>query len=63
MNVGADIEDGMAHITMDNEDTGLVFLNRNSIRFFAMYYQVKSGEDNLHAVGTGIGPMGIASVG
>ena len=55
MNVSADIEDGMAHITMDIEDTGIGIPESELDKIFAMYYQVKSGEDNLHAVGTGIG--------
>ncbi|MGY2575780.1 aerobic respiration two-component sensor histidine kinase ArcB [Vibrio sp. C8] len=55
MNVSADIEDDMAHITMDIEDTGIGIPESELDKIFAMYYQVKSGEDNLHAVGTGIG--------
>ncbi len=55
MNVSADVEDGMAHITMDIEDTGIGIPESELDKIFAMYYQVKSGEDNLHAVGTGIG--------
>ncbi|NIY91242.1 aerobic respiration two-component sensor histidine kinase ArcB [Vibrio diazotrophicus] len=55
MNVSADIEDGMANITMDIEDTGIGIPESELDKIFAMYYQVKSGEDNLHAVGTGIG--------
>lgn len=55
MNVSADIEEGMAHITMDIEDTGIGIPESELDKIFAMYYQVKSGEDNLHAVGTGIG--------
>jgi two-component system aerobic respiration control sensor histidine kinase ArcB len=55
MNVSADIEDDMAYITMDIEDTGIGIPESELDKIFAMYYQVKSGEDNLHAVGTGIG--------
>ncbi|WP_165312198.1 aerobic respiration two-component sensor histidine kinase ArcB [Vibrio ziniensis] len=55
MNVSADIEEDMAHITMDIEDTGIGIPEAELDKIFAMYYQVKSGQDNLHAVGTGIG--------
>lgn len=55
MNVSADIEDDMAYITMDIEDTGIGIPEAELDKIFAMYYQVKTGQDNLHAVGTGIG--------
>ncbi|MFV0448773.1 MAG: aerobic respiration two-component sensor histidine kinase ArcB [Vibrio sp.] len=55
MNVSADIEDDMAYITMDIEDTGIGIPETELDKIFAMYYQVKTGQDNLHAVGTGIG--------
>lgn len=55
LNVSADIEDGMAHITLKVEDTGIGIPQSEIDKIFAMYYQVKSGRDNLHAVGTGIG--------
>ncbi len=55
MNVSSDIEDGMAYITMEIEDTGIGIPEKELEKIFAMYYQVKSGQDNLHAVGTGIG--------
>ncbi len=55
MNVSSDIEDGMAHIIMEVEDTGIGIPESELDKIFAMYYQVKSGQDNLHAVGTGIG--------
>lgn len=55
MTVSADIEDGFANIVMDIEDTGIGIPESELDKIFAMYYQVKSGKDNLHAVGTGIG--------
>ena len=55
MTVCADIEDKFAHITMEVEDTGIGIPEAELDKIFAMYYQVKSGKDNLHAVGTGIG--------
>jgi len=55
LNVSADVEDGIAHITMEVEDTGIGIPQSELDKIFAMYYQVKSGRDNLHAVGTGIG--------
>ncbi|XAW89958.1 aerobic respiration two-component sensor histidine kinase ArcB [Vibrio sp. CDRSL-10 TSBA] len=55
MTVSADIEDGQAYIVMDIEDTGIGIPEAELDKIFAMYYQVKSGKDNLHAVGTGIG--------
>lgn len=55
MTVSADIEDDFAHITMEVEDTGIGIPESEIDKIFAMYYQVKSGSDNLHAVGTGIG--------
>ena len=36
-------------------DTGIGIPDEELDKIFAMYYQVKSGKDNLHAVGTGIG--------
>ncbi|MEW5691651.1 ATP-binding protein, partial [Comamonas kerstersii] len=35
--------------------TGIGIPEAEQEKIFAMYYQVKSGKDNLHAVGTGIG--------
>ena len=55
MTVSAEIEDGFADIVMDVEDTGIGIPESELDKIFAMYYQVKSGKDNLHAVGTGIG--------
>ena len=45
----------LAHITIEVEDSGIGIPASELDKIFAMYYQVKSGEDNLHAVGTGIG--------
>jgi two-component system aerobic respiration control sensor histidine kinase ArcB len=55
MTVSADVEDHEAHITIEIEDTGVGIPEKELEKIFAMYYQVKSGSDNLHAVGTGIG--------
>ncbi|WP_047049791.1 aerobic respiration two-component sensor histidine kinase ArcB [Vibrio mexicanus] len=55
MNVSADVEDDYASIVMEVEDTGIGIPESELNKIFAMYYQVKSGKDNLHAVGTGIG--------
>lgn len=55
MTVCAEIEDKFARITMEVEDTGIGIPEAELDKIFAMYYQVKSGKDNLHAVGTGIG--------
>ncbi|WP_367987256.1 aerobic respiration two-component sensor histidine kinase ArcB [Vibrio sp. NTOU-M3] len=55
MTVSAEVEGDMAHITMEVEDTGIGIPESELDKIFAMYYQVKSGKDNLHAVGTGIG--------
>ena len=55
MTVSADVEDGFANIVMEVEDTGIGIPEAEVDKIFAMYYQVKSGADNLHAVGTGIG--------
>ncbi|UGA55221.1 aerobic respiration two-component sensor histidine kinase ArcB [Vibrio sp. VB16] len=55
MSVGVDVEDGMADIVFEVEDTGIGIPEKELDKIFAMYYQVKSGKDNLHAVGTGIG--------
>ncbi|CAH1608197.1 sensory histidine kinase ArcB [Vibrio jasicida] len=55
MTVSADIEDDYATIIMEVEDTGIGIPEEELDKIFAMYYQVKSGKDNLHAVGTGIG--------
>ncbi|MGY3570672.1 aerobic respiration two-component sensor histidine kinase ArcB [Vibrio paucivorans] len=55
MTVSADVEDDMATIIFEVEDTGIGIPDSELEKIFAMYYQVKSGKDNLHAVGTGIG--------
>jgi two-component system aerobic respiration control sensor histidine kinase ArcB len=55
MTVSADVEDGFATIIIEVEDTGIGIPEEELNKIFAMYYQVKSGKDNLHAVGTGIG--------
>ncbi len=55
MTVSSEIEEGFAHITMEIEDSGIGIPDAELDKIFAMYYQVKSGKDNLHAVGTGIG--------
>ncbi len=55
MSVSAEVEHGMADITFEVEDTGIGIPEQELDKIFAMYYQVKSGKDNLHAVGTGIG--------
>ncbi|WP_423840177.1 aerobic respiration two-component sensor histidine kinase ArcB [Vibrio mytili] len=55
MTVSADIEDDYATIIIEVEDTGIGIPEQEIDKIFAMYYQVKSGKDNLHAVGTGIG--------
>ncbi|MEF1172001.1 aerobic respiration two-component sensor histidine kinase ArcB [Vibrio sinaloensis] len=55
MTVSAEMEDAFATITMEVEDSGIGIPEAELEKIFAMYYQVKSGKDNLHAVGTGIG--------
>ncbi|MFA0070428.1 ATP-binding protein, partial [Vibrio breoganii] len=55
MTVSAEIDGDFANITMEIEDTGIGIPESEIDKIFAMYYQVKSGTDNLHAVGTGIG--------
>ncbi|MDF2153342.1 aerobic respiration two-component sensor histidine kinase ArcB [Vibrio sp. CAU 1672] len=55
LTVSADVEDDYATIIMEVEDTGIGIPEEDLDKIFAMYYQVKSGKDNLHAVGTGIG--------
>ncbi|CCO49270.1 Aerobic respiration control sensor protein arcB [Vibrio nigripulchritudo SOn1] len=55
MSVSSDIVDDHAEITIEIEDTGIGIPEAELEKIFAMYYQVKSGKDNLHAVGTGIG--------
>lgn len=55
VNVSAEIDDQHADIIIDIEDSGIGIPDDELEKIFAMYYQVKSGKDNLHAVGTGIG--------
>ncbi|NVD07437.1 aerobic respiration two-component sensor histidine kinase ArcB [Vibrio sp. JPW-9-11-11] len=55
MTVSAEVEQGYAHIVMEVEDSGVGIPEAELDKIFAMYYQVKSDKDNLHAVGTGIG--------
>lgn len=55
MTVSADILDTNVEIIIDIEDTGIGIPEADLDKIFAMYYQVKSDKDNLHAVGTGIG--------
>ncbi|OOF28810.1 aerobic respiration two-component sensor histidine kinase ArcB [Salinivibrio sp. IB872] len=53
--VSADVEDDHAHLCFEVEDSGVGIPADEQDKIFAMYYQVKQGEENLHAVGTGIG--------
>ncbi|UJF19656.1 aerobic respiration two-component sensor histidine kinase ArcB [Vibrio sp. SS-MA-C1-2] len=55
LRVGADVYDDYAEIEFEVEDSGIGIPEEEIENIFAMYYQVKSGKDNLHAVGTGIG--------
>lgn len=55
MTVSSDVDEQHAYITMEVEDSGIGIPEKELDKIFAMYYQVKSGKDNLHAVGTGIG--------
>lgn len=55
INVSSDFDDEFAAIEIEIEDTGVGIPESEIDNIFAMYYQVKSGKDNLHAVGTGIG--------
>lgn len=55
MSVSATVQAERAQITIEIEDTGIGIPEPELEKIFAMYYQVKSGEHNLHAVGTGIG--------
>ncbi|WP_394211110.1 aerobic respiration two-component sensor histidine kinase ArcB [Enterovibrio calviensis] len=53
--VSCDVEDDTAYLQFDIEDSGIGIPEDEVSKIFAMYYQVQQGEDNLHAVGTGIG--------
>ena len=55
LSVSADCDEDFAHLTLEVEDSGVGIPEQELSKIFAMYYQVKSGKDNLHAVGTGIG--------
>lgn len=55
VNVSADFDHEFAEIQFEIEDTGIGIPESEIENIFGMYYQVKSGKDNLHAVGTGIG--------
>ena len=55
MSVSSEVDDGQAHITFEVEDSGIGIPATELDKIFAMYYQVKDEDDNLHAVGTGIG--------
>lgn len=55
LSVSADCDDQFAQLTLEVEDSGIGIPEKELAKIFAMYYQVKSGKDNLHAVGTGIG--------
>ncbi|MBV1839661.1 aerobic respiration two-component sensor histidine kinase ArcB [Photobacterium ganghwense] len=55
MSVSCEVEDDQAQITFEVEDSGIGIPSRELEKIFAMYYQVKDENDNLHAVGTGIG--------
>lgn len=55
LTVGCDIIDNIAHLQFEIEDSGIGIPSKELENIFTMYYQVKEGDDNLHAVGTGIG--------
>ncbi|MGF1873475.1 aerobic respiration two-component sensor histidine kinase ArcB [Photobacterium indicum] len=55
LSVSSEIFEHEAEITFDVEDSGIGIPASEVDKIFAMYYQVKQGSDNLHAVGTGIG--------
>ncbi|MGF1681138.1 aerobic respiration two-component sensor histidine kinase ArcB [Photobacterium minamisatsumaniensis] len=55
MSVSSETVDQQAHITFEVEDSGIGMPESELDKIFAMYYQVKDENDNLHAVGTGIG--------
>ncbi|OLQ87552.1 aerobic respiration two-component sensor histidine kinase ArcB [Vibrio ponticus] len=55
LSVSSYVENEHAYITLEVEDTGVGIPDSELDNIFAMYYQVKSDKDNLHAVGTGIG--------
>ena len=55
MSVSSEVDEAQAHITFEVEDSGIGIPAAELDKIFAMYYQVKDEDDNLHAVGTGIG--------
>ncbi|WP_261816667.1 aerobic respiration two-component sensor histidine kinase ArcB [Vibrio gallicus] len=56
VNVSAEpVDNNQVSLRFEIEDTGVGIPEQELDKIFAMYYQVKSGEGNLHAVGTGIG--------
>ncbi len=55
MNVSAEVKNGIAEMVFEVEDSGIGIPEAELDKIFAMYYQVKSGTDNLHALGSGIG--------
>ncbi len=55
LSVSADVQDGLAEIVFEVEDSGIGIPEDEVDNIFAMYYQVKSEDNNLHAMGTGIG--------
>lgn len=55
LSVSSEIHDHDADIIFEVEDSGIGIPKAEIDNIFAMYYQVQQGDDNLHAVGTGIG--------
>ncbi|WP_420745314.1 aerobic respiration two-component sensor histidine kinase ArcB [Photobacterium damselae] len=55
LSVSCEVEADQAHIQFEVEDSGIGIPAGELDNIFAMYYQVQQGDDNLHAVGTGIG--------
>ncbi|PSU70656.1 aerobic respiration two-component sensor histidine kinase ArcB [Photobacterium phosphoreum] len=55
LSVSSDIHEHDADIIFEVEDSGIGIPKTEIENIFAMYYQVQQGDDNLHAVGTGIG--------
>ncbi len=55
LSVSSEIHDHDADIIFEVEDSGIGIPKAEIENIFAMYYQVQQGNDNLHAVGTGIG--------
>ncbi|MCP4957493.1 aerobic respiration two-component sensor histidine kinase ArcB [Photobacterium aquimaris] len=55
LSVSSEIHQHDAEIIFEVEDSGIGIPKAEIENIFAMYYQVQQGDDNLHAVGTGIG--------